>query len=550
MPGLQEAFDRVGAALEHHLESSHAAGAVLAVTDREEILGVAVRGMADVAAGTPVRPETRFQIGSISKSFAGIVAVQEAAAGRLDLHVSVNEILPWLDLPEPFGPITLHHLMQHRSGLAIGTEEAPTLHGALWLARQYPPTTAPGERFWYSNDGWKIVGACLERVTGSTIEELIAERLFGPLGMRHSVARITEQEYLTTAVGYEPTRWDRPPQLRHTLSPAARIVSNTADGSITSDAIDMAAYARLLLVRGDVPDGRGGRIMTDAMFSMLTEGGADDGEGGRYAYGVSQEVVDGHRWIAHSGGMVGYTALLATSPDEGLGLVILQNGGGDKRSVAAYALAAVRAGLTGTETPPTWAPPAPTAIGNAEAYAGRYLGDDGREIDVAAVDDGLAVSLGPVTVRLERDPLEPEPGDGFLVVHDALDRFPLEFVRDADGTVVEAFHGPTWFRREGTGLSEPDDLPEALRGAPGLYRNNDPWAPLMRILARKGALVLQWPYEVAGAIDARTLIPLDDGWFAVGAERDPQRIRFVGEADGRAVVAEYNGGRWYRSFEE
>ena len=69
MAGLQEAFDRIGAALEHHLESSHAAGAALVVTDREEILGVVVRGLADVAAGVPVRPETRFQIGSISKSF-------------------------------------------------------------------------------------------------------------------------------------------------------------------------------------------------------------------------------------------------------------------------------------------------------------------------------------------------------------------------------------------------------------------------------------------------------------------------------------------------
>ncbi|MGB7804459.1 MAG: serine hydrolase domain-containing protein, partial [Actinomycetota bacterium] len=84
MPGMQDAFDRIGAALEHHLESSHAAGAVLAVTDREEVLGVAVRGMADVAAGTAVRPETRFQIGSISKSFSGIVVMQEVEAGRLD----------------------------------------------------------------------------------------------------------------------------------------------------------------------------------------------------------------------------------------------------------------------------------------------------------------------------------------------------------------------------------------------------------------------------------------------------------------------------------
>ena len=110
----------------------------------EEILGVAVRGMADVAAGTPVRPETRFQIGSISKSFAGIVALQEVEAGRLDLHVSVNEILPWLDLPEPFGPITLHHLMQHTAGLAIGEEDAPTLAGALWLLRACRPPPRRG----------------------------------------------------------------------------------------------------------------------------------------------------------------------------------------------------------------------------------------------------------------------------------------------------------------------------------------------------------------------------------------------------------------------
>ena len=140
--------------------------------------------------------------------------------------------------------------------------------------------------------------------------------------------------------------------------------------------------------------------------------------------------------------------------------------------------------------------------------------------------------------------------DAFLVAHDALDRFPLEFGRDDDGPVVEAFHGPTWFRREGVAFSEPADLPEALRCAPGLYRNNDPWAPVLRILARKGELVLQWPYEVAGAIDSRTLIPLRDGWFAVGAERDPRRIRFLGDVDGKAVVAEYNGGRWYRSLEE
>jgi D-alanyl-D-alanine carboxypeptidase len=549
MTGLSEAFERIGVALEHHLENSHAAGAALAITDHEEILGVAVRGMADVAAGTPVRPETRFQIGSISKSFAGIVALQEAGAGTLDLHVTVNEILPWLELPEPFGPITLHHLMQHTAGLGIGEEEAPTLAGALWLLRGVPPTTPPGERFWYSNDGWKIVGASLEHVTGMPIHELLSERVLGPLGMSDSVAMIVEEEYERTAIGYVPTRWDRPPQLRHTLSPAPRIVSNTADGSIVSNVIDMASYAKMLLARGDVPDGRGGRLLSEAMFEALVEGGVDSGDHGRYAYGLWQEDVDGHRWITHKGGMVGFTALLAVSPDDGLGVVLLQNGEGAKQGVAAYALAAARASLAGEELPQFWTPPAPTSIPKALEYVGQFEGDDGRILEVEAETDGLAITLGPLRIRLERDPLERDVGDRFLVVHEALDRSPLEFGRDEQGRVVEAFHGSTWFRGVAYEGPAPGVLPEGWSGFPGLYRSNNPWNPLLRVLARKGGLNVRWSDELGEDGDGR-LIALADGSFAVGSERDPRRLRFEGVTHaGKAAVAVFNGGRWYRSGE-
>ncbi len=81
MPGLADAFELVGDAIEHQLPQTHAAGMALAVTDREETLGAVVRGFADVAAQSPVRPETRFEIGSISKQFAAIVALQEVRAG-------------------------------------------------------------------------------------------------------------------------------------------------------------------------------------------------------------------------------------------------------------------------------------------------------------------------------------------------------------------------------------------------------------------------------------------------------------------------------------
>ena len=116
-----------------------------------------------------------------------------------------------------------------------------------------PRRSRPGERFHYSNDGYKIVGAVLESLTGLPIHELLAERLLGPLGMTASVAAITDDVWTDLATGYEPLLTDRPAQLRHPLAPAPRTISNTADGSIVSTVVDMCAYARLLLARGRPP---------------------------------------------------------------------------------------------------------------------------------------------------------------------------------------------------------------------------------------------------------------------------------------------------------
>jgi len=548
MPGLAEAFERIGTSVEHHLPVSHAGGLALAVTDREEILGVVVRGFADVASGAPVRPETRFQIGSISKSFASIVLLQEAEAGRVDLHVSVNELLPWLELPEPFGPITLHHLLQHTSGLATGTEDAPTGLGALWRLRDLPPTFPPGERFWYSNDGYKVVGAVLERVTGTSIHELLRERILEPLGMTATVAAITDAVRTEQATGYAPIFTDRPPQLHHPLAPATWIESNTADGSIVSNAIDMSVYARMLLNRS-VYGSAGERLLTEASFELLTSGGRDFGGGEPYAYGLWEAEVDGDRLVAHTGGMVGFTAVLATSPDEGLACVVLQNGFGSKWKLVTHALAAVRAALAGDALPEPFIPPASTAIPEAERYAGSYAGPNGRVLDVAVEGEGLSIRLDGVSVPAHRDPLEPEPGDAFALPHPDLERSMLRFGRDADGRVVEAFHGDDWFRGERFAGPEPQEAPATWAGRVGLYRSNDPWTPTLRISLRKGRLALAFPVEAGDEEGEAELVPLDDGSFAVGESWQPRRVRFEGEIEGRTVAVVFNGGTWYRSFE-
>jgi hypothetical protein len=167
---------------------------------------------------------------------------------------------------------------------------------------------------------------------------------------------------------------------------------------------------------------------------------------------------------------------------------------------------------------------------------------------VDAVEDGLSVTLGPVSARLERDPLEAEPGSTFLVAHPALERHPLEFRPDESGTVVEAFHGGTWFRGAVSDGLEPEEPPDDWRRHPGLYRNDDPWGPVLRVVLRKGRLAILYPTDTADE-EGGELVPLDDGSFAIGDVALPRRVRFEGDVAGQTATTVVNGGRWFRSFE-
>jgi D-alanyl-D-alanine carboxypeptidase len=546
--GLVEAFERVGAFLERRMPLLHAPGAALAVTDREEVLGVVVRGFADAAAATPVRPETRFEIGSISKSFAAIVAMQEVEAGRLDLHAPIDELLPWLELEQPFGPITPHHLLTHSSGLAIGTEESPTGPGALWILRGVPPTFAPGERFHYSNDGYKLIGAILERITGLRMPELLRERIFEPLGMEATEGRIANATRLDIATGYQTIHDDRPAQRHHELVPARWTVSDTADGAIVSTVVDMTAYARLLLGRGTAPDGT--VVLSEDAFGAFVEPRIDEPEEerevpGRYAYGLSVGTRAGRPILTHSGGMIGYTALLMVEPDEGLGCVMLLNGQGDRVRTVGYALDAVGAAIRGDALPEAIEPDDPATVEDAADYRGTYRAGD-REVRIEARGGGLVFVGGEVEAVLEREPLiDGRYHDRFLVVHDELDRHELRFERGPDRDVVAATHGPTRFSRDGTAAT-PGPPPADAQRLEGLYRSNDPWEPVIRVYAR-GDRLFVWS---SSDEEEWVLSELPDGWFAAGDPGLPRRLRFLGDADGRALVLEFNGGRWYRSNEE
>ena len=336
-------------------------------------------------------------------------------------------------------------------------------------------------------------------------------------------------------MGYEPILSDRPAHLQSALGPAIWQPSNTADGSIVSTAPDLCAYARTVLA-GGAP------LIEPPAFARWIGPHVDgDERGTRYGYGWDVLERDGRRVVRHTGGTVGFTALLEIWPEDGLAVAICQNGSGSKDVLGAFALAAVRAAIRGEPIPDVPEVPAPDAVPDAEALAGSYRAQE-RILRLDAEDGRLVLRTGPLAVRLERVPGEP---DVFLTPHPALERHALRVQRDASGAAVGLTQGSVWLTREDATAPEPVDHPAAWAGFPGLYRSDTPWLRTLRIYLRMGRLFLFEP----ASCEEHELTPLEGEWFAVGDPALPRRVRFLDVVEARAQTLEYDGALLTRSFE-
>jgi CubicO group peptidase (beta-lactamase class C family) len=176
------------------LSSAGFSGTVLVARDGELLLhkgyGLADRGR-KLACGT----ETVFDIGSVTKQFTATAILQLETAGKLSTSDPLSKYLD--GVPPDKAGITLRHLLTHTSGLdhAYGedTDYAPR-DLALSVFLKMPLISAPGEKFRYSNPGFSLLAAVVEKVSGQTYERYLAEHLFGPAGM--------------TQTGYVLPRWN------------------------------------------------------------------------------------------------------------------------------------------------------------------------------------------------------------------------------------------------------------------------------------------------------------------------------------------------------
>ena len=528
------AFARLDEFIAGHMREVGAPGMTLALADRNGPLRVSTYGFADTKTGARVRPETMFEIGSISKSFVGVALLQMRDEGKLDLHKPISEYLPWLKVGFKHGAVSTHHLLSHTSGLPGVPLLPESIVGRLETG------LAPGEQFVYSNIGYFILGLLIEELDKRSLANSLRARVLQPLGMTASAPVITNDLRTRMAVGYAPLHEDRPFPLRGPLAEAAWIEVDTAAGSVASTAPDMVAYLRMLLRRGEGPRSR---VLSEEGFALLTKPvikAPFRGEDASYTYGLWVSELEGRTQLRHTGGMVAFSSMMdvdLTTGVAGFASVNANLAGYRPLAVVRYTLALLRATLEGKSLPaPPDPTPAPEEIKDAAAYAGTYTSPAGKKLVLVNEGNRLVLLHRNGRVVLERS----GGRDSFIVKHTDFELFRLVFGREGDA-VVEAGHGADWYRNERYKGARMFEYPKEWEAYVGHYRHDSPWYGSFRVVLRKGQLWLdgEQPIYADGSGVFRTVAP--------GA-RSPEWISFEEVMGGRAMRVNFSNVEFYRTF--
>ncbi|WP_168221334.1 serine hydrolase [Actinomadura sp. WMMA1423] len=174
-------------------------GAALAVTRGDST--VLVRGYGRDGEGDRIGPETRFRVGSLSKSFTAFAVMRRVEAGQIGLDQPVRRYLPGFRLADAEGGrITVRELLNQTSGLGdggflrIARDRQTSLAGRVADLRHARLVDSPGRAFHYCDLNYQVLGRVLEVVSGRSLSEELRLSVFEPLGMRDTVSVTAAQD--------------------------------------------------------------------------------------------------------------------------------------------------------------------------------------------------------------------------------------------------------------------------------------------------------------------------------------------------------------------
>ncbi len=330
-------------------------------------------GEASVELGAPHSPDHAFMIGSVSKQFTAAALLLLAEDGALDLDAPVRRYLPEFR----HEAVTLHQLLTHTAGVLdvyslprFGASEGRSGEFAAVVADLSAAELAfpPGTGYAYSNGGYTLAAAVIERVSGMPYGEFVARRIFEPLGMHASGDHRPAPAIRGRVPGYDP--WGA---RELTPAPAVAPAYLIGSGSLWATAADLLTWAAAL---------HGGAVLSDESYARMTR---DHGSG--YGYGVSVFERFGRPVVGHDGRVSGYASDLARYVDDRLTVAVLGNVQSVARDQIRRRVAAVVLGepLPPVDIPSLAAEP-PVAL---DELSGVYAFGPGFEVTVAERDGRL-----------------------------------------------------------------------------------------------------------------------------------------------------------------
>ncbi len=313
-------------------------GAAVIVRKNGRTLFRGACGMADLELGVPLQADMVFRLGSITKQFTAVAILLLEEEGKLKLSDDIRRFLP--DFPQKGKPIRIEHLLTHSSGVRSYTDLPEWLN--LWrkdmkldeliaLFKDLPLEFEPGSNWKYSNSGYILLGAVIEKASGMSYKDFVEQRIFRVLGMKHSGYDLTEKVIPRRVGGYQAG----PDGLIH--APYLSMTQPHAAGALLSCVDDLALWHESLL--------NGKLIGAQSLKRAHTPFRLADGRSTGYGYGWTVSEYDGHPTVEHGGGINGFLSYAISLPADGVYVALLQNFTGKDPETVAFKLALMAAGI-------------------------------------------------------------------------------------------------------------------------------------------------------------------------------------------------------------
>ena len=360
--------------------------------------------------------DTKFRLGSVTKQFTGAAILLLQERGKVTLDAPIKTYLP--DAPAAWDKVTVRNLLTHSSGIPNFTSFddyaklktlAATTDSLIARFRDKPLDFQPGEKYAYSNSGYILLTAIVEKASGQPYAAFLADNIFKPLGMADTGYDSHATIIPRRAAGYSP-------------SPQGVVNTDYLDmtipqgaGALYSTSHDLLKWQRGLF---------GGKLLKpDSLKAYLTPFRDN------YALGVTVVTADGSTTVSHGGGIEGFNTWLGYDPDRKLTVVVLANLNGDapgRLGQAMFTLA--RGGKVTLASERQSVSLAPEAL---QAYVGTY--DIAPTFGIAVRAEGgklIAQATGQDPIEM----LAEKPDHFFFRTVDAQ----LVFTRDAQGRITGA----------------------------------------------------------------------------------------------------------------